>query len=283
MLVSVIIPVFNRRELCKRALLSVLEQSYDNVETIVVNDGSTDGLNFEDLSKSLGRSDFKFIDLDYNYGVSYARNRGIEKSQGDWIAFLDSDDTWHKDKIKKQIEFINDNSDCRILQTKEIWVRNGVRVNPPKTHEKKSGDLFEVSLKRCMITPSSVMIKKSIFTENGYFNESIPACEDYDMWLRITIDNHVGLVDEFLMTRYGGHLDQLSSSVPVLDKYRIRSMLDLLHNKKLDEIRKKKVQKELIKRCKIVASGAEKRGKLDEYRRYKKIDEEIKVVFDRSH
>jgi hypothetical protein len=84
-----------------------------------------------------------------------------------------------------------------------------------------------------MITPSSVIFDRELFFECGPFNESLPACEDYDLWLRITCRYPIGLVPEFHLTRYGGHQDQLSSIIPILDRYRIRSILQLLYHSQL--------------------------------------------------
>jgi len=163
------------------------------------------------------------------------------------------------------------NPQYRILQTREAWIRNGVRVNPPATHEKKEGDLFAVSLKRCMITPSSVMMQKTLLEEVGGFNEALPACEDYDLWLRITARYPVGLIDEILLRRYGGHDDQLSATVPVLDRFRIRSMIGLLESGALTNEQADLTRRELAARADICANGYRKRGKKELYEQYRTI------------
>jgi hypothetical protein len=168
-------------------------------------------------------------------------------------------------------------SDLRISQTKEIWVRNGRRVNPPLTHEKKQGYIFEQSLHRCMITPSSVMMQKSLFHEAGGFNESLPAGEDYDLWLKITCSHSIGLIDEFLLTRYGGHRDQLSATVMGLDRFRIRSIIDLLNSTKLSEEQDVLARRELAKKSNIVAHGFRKRGRTEEYERYRRIASDFDI------
>jgi len=160
-----------------------------------------------------------------------------------------------------------------ICQTQEIWMRNGVRVNPPKTHVKIHGLQFKENLERCMITPSSVMIEKKLFLETGGFSEEFPACEDYDLWLRITRDFQVGLIDELLLIRYGGHADQLSSTTPLLDKFRIQSMESILKDNKLSALQRKQVLHELCKKADIMANGFKKRGNDKEYEHYRQIAE----------
>lgn len=269
--VSVIIPTFNRKQLCKRAIASVLNQTYTGFELIVIDDCSTDGTTAEYLFGNNRDIRCTYVRNSINIGVSGSRNLGVSLSHAEWIAFLDSDDEWHSNKLKKQIEYIMENPDYNILQTREIWIRKGVRVNPPKTHEKTAGCIFQKSLDRCMITPSSVMLKKKLFLDSGRFNESIPACEDYGLWLRITLNNPVGLVDELLLTRYGGREDQLSFCVGVLDKFRIRTLLDLLNHEKLNNEQKSLVYKTLVKKAEIVANGFRKRNKVDEYERFRSI------------
>lgn len=274
--VSVIIPTFNRKQLCKRAVASVINQTYTNFELIVVDDCSTDGTSAEYLFGKNRDQKYLYLRNKINAGVSKSRNTGVSRSPAEWVSFLDSDDEWHREKLEKQVEWISENPDYDIVQTKEIWIRKGVRVNPPKTHEKIAGYIFRESLERCMITPSSVMLKKRLFTEKGRFNESIPACEDYGLWLRITLNNPVGLVDELLLTRYGGRKDQLSFSVGVLDKFRIRTLLDLLENEELNSEQKSLVCKTLVKKAKIVANGLKKRNKADEYERFRGIADQYR-------
>ncbi len=266
-LVSVIIPTFNRLALCQRAIQSVCDQSYTNYECIVINDGSTDGTD-KDSIVAHGNQGIIYHALPSNCGVAYARNFAVSQARGSWIAFLDSDDVWHPKKLERQIAWIKKNSTYSIVQTREIWIRKGRRVNPPKTHDKVGGWIFPESLKRCMITPSSVMIKKKLFLTVGGFNESLPACEDYDLWLRLTYRHPVGLVDDYLMTRYGGHEDQLSFSTPILDRYRIRALLNLLTHESISDDQRGMVLSTLKEKCTIVAQGFKKRNRIDLYERY---------------
>ena len=138
MKISVIIPTFNRIGLLQRAIDSVLSQSLKPYEIIVVDDGSTDGTG--DIIKQKYKS-IKIIQQK-NSGVSAARNNGIKHAKGDWIAFLDSDDEWNKDKIGKQVNRLTDNPKYSFCHTNEIWIRNGIRVNQKKKNIKNMVGLF---------------------------------------------------------------------------------------------------------------------------------------------
>lgn len=268
-LISVIIPTFNRGRLLERAVNSVLKQTFRDFELIVVNDASQDNTGESKFLK--GHDKLTYFRFPTHRGVSAARNFGVRKSQGTWIALLDSDDQWLPKKLEKQLAWHAAHPQFRISQTQEIWVRNGVRVNPPKTHKKILGFQFKENLARCMITPSSVMIEKKLLDETGLFNEALPGCEDYDLWLRITSTWPVGLVDEFLLTRYGGHADQLSLTLPVLDRFRIQSMETILRSKKLSDEQRRLVLRELVRKALIVAKGHKKRGNEKEHEHYQRI------------
>ncbi|MFH0921152.1 MAG: glycosyltransferase family A protein [Fibrobacterota bacterium] len=267
--VSVIIPTFNRKELTEHAVRSVLAQTFRDYELIVVDDGSTDGT--ADPLAALFPQELTLLRQE-NRGVSAARNAGIRASHGEWIAFLDSDDEWLPRKLELQMAYLSVYPEWRICQTRERWVRKGVRVNPRPVHEKFEGDLFEASLARCLITPSSVMLQRSLLDETGLFDEALPACEDYDLWLRITRLWPVGLVDEELLIRYGGHADQLSA-LPGLDKYRIRSLDALLTNGGLTPGQAAATVAVLREKCAVYAAGCRKRGRVNEAEQYEQIPE----------
>jgi glycosyltransferase involved in cell wall biosynthesis len=228
-LISVIIPVFNRQCWIAKAVDSVLAQDYPRFELIVVNDGSTDKT--AHVLSSYGKK-IRVLNQK-NSGVSAARNLGIKAARGDWIAFLDSDDYWFAQKLSAQMQYFQKNPDMRICQTEEIWVRKGMRVNPGLRHKKKSGMIFEKSLALCLISPSAVMLHRSLIDEHKGFDESLPACEDYDLWLKITCTIPVGLVPEPFIVKQGGHADQLSAQ-PGLDRYRIQSIAAIMESGRLD-------------------------------------------------
>lgn len=277
-LVSVIIPTYNRADLVLRAVNSVLSQTFTDYECIVVDDASTDGTDHLAIFKS-PQPPLKYVRFDARGGVSKARNAGVAASSGQWIAFLDSDDEWLPPKLEKQVLWHREHPAFEISQTKEFWVRRGNRVNPPKTHEKTEGYIFKQSLLRCMVTPSSVMLTRALFLDAGGFDESLPACEDYDLWLKITCRLPVGLVDEYLLTRYGGHSDQLSATTMALDRFRIQSIRNLLDSDTLSSDQSGLARLELAKKAAIVANGYKKRGNREEYERYAHIE---KTYSDRA-
>ena len=258
-LVSVIIPTHNRAWALAGAIDSVLAQNYKNFELIVIDDGSTD--NTSDLID--GYSGKLALIRQENAGVSAARNRGIESSRGEFIAFLDSDDTWLPQKLSRQMDFMGRYPEALICQTQEIWIRNNTRVNPRSCHKKPSGMIFESSLALCLVSPSAVMMKKNLFDKVGLFDEGLPACEDYDLWLRVGCRYPVYLVDEPLVIKRGGHADQLSRA-PGLDRFRVQALHKLLQSGKLTPLQSTAAAAVLQKKCTIYAAGCRKRGRLDE-------------------
>ena len=254
--VSVIIPTYNRGWILREAIDSVLSQDFTDYELIVVDDGSTD--NTREILDSYGQVLFVFQQP--NKGVSAARNRGLAESHAQLVAFLDSDDLWLPQKLARQIEFFNSNPAALICQTEETWVRNGVRVNPKRRHHKFSGMIFEHSLALCLVSPSAVMICKTLFDTVGLFDECLPACEDYDLWLRVSCRYPVFLIDEPLIIKRGGHEDQLSKAAG-LDKYRIRSLKKLIDGGPLTESQKHAAIKTLQEKSTIYAEGCRKRGR----------------------
>jgi glycosyltransferase involved in cell wall biosynthesis len=265
-LVSVIIPVFNRAWSIRRAIDSVLSQTYKNFELLVVDDGSTDAT--PDILSGYGKA-IKVI-TQQNAGVSNARNQGITEASGRLIAFLDSDDYWLPSKLSAQVDFFSSRPEAMICQTEEIWMKNNRRMNPKKRHQKPSGMMFSESLRLCLISPSAVMIRKELFDDVGIFDEALPACEDYDLWLRVTCRYPVYLINTHLIVKSGGHPDQLSASLS-LDKYRIAAMLKLLKSGCLNKSQHKDAVLVLKQKCKIYADGCRKRGRMDEADQYDQI------------
>ena len=267
--VSVIIPTYNRKNLLKRALHSVSNQTFVPQEIIVVDDGSSDGTKDWVLERF---PDVRYIYQD-NSGVSSARNAGIKEAIGSWIAFLDSDDEWMSNKLEQQKRVINSFQEAWLCHTNEIWIRNGVRVNQMKKHQKYGGNVFENCLDICRISPSSVLIKKEVFEMVGLFDESLKVCEDYDLWLRITAVLPVIFLDQPLIIKYGGHTDQLSRVDSGIEKYRIQSLEKILSSNSLSISQSKIAISQLIKKLKIFSNGLEKRNKYEELNNYiKKIE-----------
>lgn len=255
-LVSVIIPTFNRKARILIAARSVLSQTYQNLELIVVDDGSTDGT--PAAIKTIQDKRLQTIIIEHS-GVSRARNCGVRISNGEYIAFLDSDDSWHREKLEQQLCFHQIHPELSISQTQEIWIRNGKRVNPGIKHRKSEGYIFLESLNLCTITPSSVFLTRKLFESYGGFDKDLPACEDYDLWLKITAKHHVGLLDELLLTKHGGHSDQLSQFLPAMDRYRIYSLGNILLSGLLDLTQSQQAKTVLERKIEILKQGAQKR------------------------
>ncbi len=270
--VSVIIPTYNRARCIGRAVRSVLSQSYRDFEIIVIDDGSEDNT-LEVLTPYL--ENLTIIRNKKNRGVSHARNCGIARACGRLIALLDSDDYWLPEKLDMQVDYMNSHPEAVACQTEEVWIRNGRRVNPRKSHKKMSGDIFIPSLRRCLVSPSAVIIRRSLLTSVGTFDEDLPACEDYDLWLRIGWKYPVELLNSALVVKEGGHRDQLSRRVGCLDKYRIYSLEKILRTAPLPKDYRDAVMKELRRKCRIYGNGCLKRGRTSEGKTYLGLAERI--------
>ena len=257
--ISVVIPTLNRINTLQRALDSVINQTYKPAEIIVVDNGSSDG-----TLKFLREQYPKITILTENkIGVSSARNKGIKKSINQWIALLDSDDAWHPRKLEIQTSMLDSAlKEYNLIHTDEVWFRNNKHINQMKKHKKQGGYIFERCLSLCCISPSSVLFKKNILDKVGLFDESLPVCEDYDMWLKICSSEEVLFAQDKLTYKYGGHKDQLSKSYWGMDRFRIKSIENIIKNFDLTYNQKKQAKKELIKKLKIIINGAFKRNNL---------------------
>ena len=271
--ISVVIPTFNRRQTIGRSIDSVLNQTLFPSEIIVVDDGSTDG------TSDYIQSNFPSIILlqQPNKGVSSARNMGIRSSNSDWVALLDSDDEWFPKKLEKQVMTLSQNLDIKFCHTEEIWIRNGVRVNQMKKHQKYGGHIFNKCLDICRISPSSVLFHRSILDDVGYFDKDQKVCEDYDLWLRITAKYPVLYIDESLIKKYGGHEDQLSKVKDGIESHRIK-VLEKLIMQKFTSVQKNAMLKMLIEKLTIFSIGAQKRGKIKAYNTSIKRINELSVM-----
>ena len=267
-LVSVIIPTFNRGYCLEESIRSVLEQSFIDFELVVVDDGSTD--NTSELVRRFPA--VKLIRLEEkNRGVSFARNRGVVEAQGDWVGFLDSDDLWEQGKLATQVKWIERHPDLQAVYTDEIWIRNGLRVNPMNKHRKYSGDIFRYCLPLCIVSPSSVLLRAKVLSEVGGFDESMPVCEDYDLWLRIAKRYPFHFIEEKLIVKRGGHEDQLSRKYWGMDRWRVYALEKLLKENRLDEEQRDLVVTMLIEKCEILINGYGKRGKNSEKEYYRNL------------
>lgn len=257
MLVSVIIPVYNRRLMVQEAIASVMVQNFQEIEIIVVDDGSAPenrmmpSQRLQQMVKYYYRS---------HRGVSSARNFGASVAAGDYLAFLDSDDLWDKTKLSKQLAYLREHPEYKVCYTNERWFMSGAHLNQKDKHRKYEGRIFDKCLPLCIISCSSILMEKHIFFELGGFDESLPACEDYDLWLRMSARHPIGYLDEPLVNKRGGHSGQLSRKYWGLDRFRIQSLEKLLKRRITDEQRRL-VKRELRIKYKILINGCWKHGR----------------------
>lgn len=263
--ISVIIPTFNRALFLGAAIDSVLSQTYKNIELIVVDDGSND--NTKEILKSYGDK-LKYC-FQENKGPASARNRGIEESSAEFIAFLDSDDRWDKNKLSIQLEEMQQNPDYLLSHTQEVWYKNGKLLNQKEKHKKFGGFIFDKCLPLCAIGMSTVMVRRELFEKIGLFDESFPCCEDYDLWLKLSVKFPVLFIDRPLTSKNGGRPDQVSVRYAQgMDRFRIQSIKRLLDENSLDSRQRALALDELQKKCRIYGEGCIKHGKETEGNNY---------------
>ena len=265
--VSVIIPTYNRAHILERAIDSVIQQTFKDIEVIIIDDGSTDQTN------RLIRENYPTINYQQqtHSGVSAARNLGIQIANGELLALLDSDDSWQPTKLEQQLTALQQQPSMKICHTNEIWYRHGKRVNPMKKHQKYGGYIFEKCLDSCRISPSSLLIHRDIFKQFGLFDEHLPACEDYDLWLRLTAKLSVLYLEEPLTVKYGGHDDQLSQQYPAMDRFRITALQKMIDSGELSQTQQTAAINMLIKKTNIYLTGAKKRNKHDDIKKYQQL------------
>tara|TARA_B100000963_G_scaffold289235_1_gene258685 strand:- start:192 stop:1028 length:837 start_codon:yes stop_codon:yes gene_type:complete len=264
--ISVVIPTYNRSKLLCRSIRSVLNQTFQPKEIIVVDNGSNDNTR-DMISKS-------FRNIRYIYhnkkGVSAARNIGIKISRSNWVSFLDSDDEWMKDKLLLQKEYILKNPNVNFLHTNEIWFKNGKHLNQKNIHRKYGGYIFENCLKLCCISPSSTLIKKKLFDKTGFFDESFQVCEDYELWLRISSKIKIHFLEDKLTIKHGGHDGQLSQKYWGMDRFRIMAIEKNILDNWFNEEQKRYAIKDLISKIKIILIGAQNRNNQKIFNEYQK-------------
>ncbi len=259
-----VIPTFNRALLLKRAIESVFSQTVQCSELIIIDDGSTDNT-LELLRHLSSTSKIAFhIYCQKNKGPAAARNLAVSRAESPYIAFLDSDDHWHINKLEKQYQELAKNNQYRISHTREKWLRKGQLLNQRKIHRPRHGYIFDHCLQLCAVGASTVMIKKEIFNQVGLFDESLRCCEDYDLWLRISCQYNFLLIDEALTVKEGGRKDQVSFQYRLgMDEMRIYSLRKLLDGDLLNCQQYLIALNEFIKKSKIFGNGCLKHGKME--------------------
>ncbi|MBC96578.1 MAG: glycosyl transferase [Halobacteriovoraceae bacterium] len=264
-LVSVIIPTYNRIETLGRAVDSVLNQTYQNLECLIVDDASTDGTDHFVIERYSNDPRVKLVSLTENQGVSHARNIGFSHAQGDYIALLDSDDEWLKHKLEKQIHWAKNNPHHPLIHGEEIWIRNGKRVNPKFKHKKEGGKIFQRCLGLCLISPSAALMTRELYQEMNGFREDFIVCEDYELWLRVTHKYEVGFIEEPILNKYGGHDDQLSARYKAMDYWRVKAMHEIYDHPdfNLNESESQALKEMILEKARILEMGYLKHGNLE--------------------
>lgn len=264
MSISVIIPTYNRSDFLERAILSVANQIFPCSELIIVDDGSSDetGKTVERLARQLSFP-LKYF-YQENKGAAAARNTGLRNASYRHICFLDSDDRFMPEKLSSQLKAMQQTG-YLISHTREIWFRRGKLLNQKKKHRPRGGYIFKKCLQMCVVGMSTVMADRSLFDKYGYFDESLPCCEDYDFWLRVSVREKFLLVPHQLTIKDGGRDDQLSVVYRMgMDRYRVQSIVNLLENVSLDESQYALALTELEKKCAIYGNGCLKHGREEE-------------------
>jgi glycosyltransferase involved in cell wall biosynthesis len=280
--VAVVVPVRDRAAMVGEAIASVLAQTERDFALVVVDDGSADdsaAAAERALGAGPGAPAGSRVLRQAPRGVAAARNAGAAALDSAWVAFLDSDDLWLPTKLAVQRAWLAARPAYRIVQTGERWLDRGRHRNPRAWHAKEER-LFPRCLERCLVSPSAVMIRRDLYAALGGFDESYPVCEDYELWLRVALREPVGLVDEPLVVKRGGHDGQLSRSTWGLDRWRVAALAKLLATAPLAAEERAAVQAVLGAKCAILANGAARRGRADEAERYRRLAESSAAAAD---
>ena len=266
--VAVVIPVRDRAAMVVEAVASVAAQTARDFALVVVDDGSTDDSATAAEAALAGMPAGSHVLRRPAAGVAAARNAGAAAIDSAWIAFLDSDDLWAPTKLAVQMGWLGERPTYRIAQTGERWLDHGRHRNPRAWHRKEER-LFPRCLERCLVSPSAVVIRRDLYEALGGFDPAFAVCEDYELWLRIALREPVGLVDEALVVKRGGHSDQLSRSTWGLDRYRVAALVKLLAMAPLSAAERAAVVAIVRAKCDVLAAGAARRGREDEALRYR--------------
>ncbi len=277
--VTVVVPTCNRKEFVTQALHSVLSQTYRNFEIVVVDDGSTDGTAAHVLRTfgaeakaveivshrnpaALNPFYHKFTSLGipvrYQYhlnrGLGAARNRGIRHARGSYIAFLEAEDLWETGHLRAQVDFLQAHPGARVTRVGEHPAKEGPRLRRARRGEPASGNVFAQALEEAPAGISCAVIHRSCFTECGEFDENMPSCEDYDLWLRLAARFPVFYVSGPEVARRTPRPDG-SQHAWTSDRFRVYSLEKSFQSGQLDPEQRFLVSQALVRRCERLVEG----------------------------
>jgi len=295
--VSVVIPVYDRPGMATEAVRSVLFQSYPHLECILVDDGSRKPpAEAERLFSADPR--FRYKRIAHTGMAGAVRNCGVREARYDLIAFLDSDDIWLPDKLERQIGLpasspgLEDRQDLAknfvLIHTREVWLRGEKVISQKTQRHRRHGNVFADALEKCMIGPSTVLMRKAVFEELGGFREDLEIAEDYEFWLRLTAIHQVEYIDTPLVVKRAGHGEQLSEKYGQIEIFRLTGLHDLVRSgwfikncpgggdkaekqNSCPELVHNLAAAELARKAGIYAAGSRKRGRMEEADRYEQL------------
>ena len=299
--VSVIIPVYNRPKLATEAVRSVLMQSYPQLECILVDDGSTEAP--EEACRLFAADPrFRYLPIVHIGMPGAVRNRGVEAARYGLLAFLDSDDLWLPRKLELQVKLLQaggkglfqaedggflqgqpalrPGAAAPLVHSREVWLRGDKIISQKRQRFERRGNVFAEALKKCMIGPSTVLMRRDVYEQLGGFREDLEIAEDYELWLRLTALYQVEFVEEPLIVKRAGHGQQLSEKYGHIELFRLKGLEDLVRRRwfaeqapSLESIQagrelQRMASAELADKCSIYAAGCRKRGREQEAQVY---------------
>jgi len=196
--ISVVIPTYDKAQYLGEAIESVLNQTYKNIEIIIIDDGSKD--NTQEVVKSFNDPRILYI-WQSNQGEVVARNRGIQESNGKYIAFLDSDDLWLKEKLQKQVDFMEKSKEIGLLGTGCYEIANNGKILGQKRFSSSNNVLQKKLIKFNPFIHTSVMIRKNVFDKVSWYNKNFQESQDYELWLRIAKNYKIANLPELLVKK----------------------------------------------------------------------------------
>ena len=263
--VDIIIPAYGRAGLLAEAIASVQAQTFTDWTLWIVDDASA-----EAIVLPTGRdSRIEVRRLPANRGPAFTRNYGASLGLAPYIAFLDSDDLWHPEKLEHAMAAFALDTNLLWWHSNELWLRHGQPAKQKTIHRKQGGQFFERALERCLISPSAVVLQRNFFTTISGFAPAFRLCEDYELWLRLLLRAPIGYSDEPLTIKRAGDWPQLSSAREI-DRYRVLAMHRVwrLSRHEMPEHWRTALLDECVRKCTLLVGGAAKHQNERGLRRY---------------